>query len=322
MTTTIRKTLAWLGSLIDGFQPAEGAPPRMLLALSSAGALPGRGRSSSWRRFLSGLAGVMEVGAAWLLGVLVDSTAAGSEGYFRKTSVSSSFTSCSTSRSGRFFFGTSAAFNGIVLPPNLSAADPEPVAPLVAGAFGDLLRQRFRGPHRAEADADGDRAGERGDRGHQCRRIRRRHADRSIVMLAAIDWRIGLALLLWLAGYIVMIRWFLPRIRVRSKDRAAARANVTGADRRHDHQHQDGQAVRPCRITRNEAAIDALQGYRQTALAFGYLSTSASAFALMATAGLLARDPRAGRPSCFGRTVRPRPRDRRRRARSPCASRR
>jgi ATP-binding cassette subfamily B protein len=104
-------------------------------------------------------------------------------------------------------------------------------------------------------------------------------------MLTAIDWRIGLGLLLWLAGYILMIRWFLPRIRLRSKDRAAARANVTG---------QIVDTITNIKTVKlfghtdheDEAAIDALQGYRQTALAFGYLSTGFR-FALMATAGVL-----------------------------------
>jgi ABC-type multidrug transport system fused ATPase/permease subunit len=91
--------------------------------------------------------------------------------------------------------------------------------------------------------------------------------------------------LLWLGGYIVMIRWFLPRIRLRSKDRAAARANVTG---------QIVDTITNIKTVKlfghtdheDEAAIDALQGYRQTALAFGYLSTGFR-FALMATAGIL-----------------------------------
>ena len=39
----------------------------------------------------------------------------------------------------------------------------------------------------------------------------------AVAMLLAIDWRIGLMLLVWTVGYGFMIRWFLPRIRVRSK---------------------------------------------------------------------------------------------------------
>jgi ATP-binding cassette subfamily B protein len=140
----------------------------------------------------------------------------------------------------------------------------------------------------------------------------------SVAMLAAIDWRIGLALLLWLVGYVVMIRWFLPRIRVRSKARAAARANVTG---------QIVDTITNIKTVKlfghteheDEAAIDALQGYRQTALAFGYLSTGFGS--LMATAGLLPVVLVLG-AMCCGRTGWPRRARSRRRAPSPCASRR
>jgi ATP-binding cassette subfamily B protein len=65
--------------------------------------------------------------------------------------------------------------------------------------------------------------------------------------------------------------------------RAAARANVTG---------QIVDTITNIKTVKlfghtdheDEAAIDAMQGYRQTALAFGYLSTGFR-FALMATAG-------------------------------------
>jgi ATP-binding cassette subfamily B protein len=116
-----------------------------------------------------------------------------------------------------------------------------------------------------------------------------------------------------------MIRWFLPRIRVRSKDRAAARANVTG---------QIVDTITNIKTVKlfghtdheDEAAIDALQGYRQTALAFGYLSTGFR-FALMATAGVL---PVCWcwAPLCCGRTVWPLPVRSRPPVPSPCASRR
>ncbi len=50
----------------------------------------------------------------------------------------------------------------------------------------------------------------------------------SAVLLSAIDWRVGIVLIVWSVGYIAVIRWFLPRIRARAKNRAAARAVLTG----------------------------------------------------------------------------------------------
>jgi ABC-type multidrug transport system fused ATPase/permease subunit len=139
-------------------------------------------------------------------------------------------------------------------------------------------------------------------------------------MLAAIDWRIGLALLLWLAGYVVMIRWFLPRIRVRSKARAAARANVTG---------QIVDTITNIKTVKlfghteheDEAAIDALQGYRQTALAFGYLSTGLSVRP-DGDGGAVARGSGAGSDRAVAERAWPRRARSRRRAPSPCGSRR
>jgi ATP-binding cassette subfamily B protein len=284
MTARIRNILHWLSTLIDGFQPAEGPPPRTLwpfMRWCLAGAWPVIVLAS----VLSGLAGVMEVGAAWLLGVLVDSTLAGTEGYFAESAGLIVLYVLFYLLLRPLFFGTSAAFNGIVLPPNLS--------PLIQSRL-----HRWSLGH-SVTFFDNDFAGRIAQKQMQTATALVNVVTEvinagafavatligSVAMLAAIDWRIGLALLLWLAGYIVMIRWFLPRIRVRSKARAAARANVTG---------QIVDTITNIKTVKlfghteheDEAAIDALQGYRQTALAFGYLSTGFR-FALMATAGLL-----------------------------------
>ena len=48
------------------------------------------------------------------------------------------------------------------------------------------------------------------------------------VMLAFIDLRLGILVAIWCAAYAVLLRYFIPRIRMRSKERAARRAVVTG----------------------------------------------------------------------------------------------
>ncbi|MBK5934010.1 multidrug ABC transporter ATP-binding protein [Rhodovulum imhoffii] len=50
----------------------------------------------------------------------------------------------------------------------------------------------------------------------------------SAVLLTTIDLRIAAALSLWLMAYFALIRWFMPRIRRRSAARAGARAAVSG----------------------------------------------------------------------------------------------
>jgi ATP-binding cassette subfamily B protein len=284
MTATLRNILHRLSILIDGFQPADGPPPGTLwpfIRWCLGGAWP----VILLAAVLSGLAGMMEVGAAWLLGVLVDSTLAGTEGYFTESAGLIVLYVAFYLLLRPLFFGTSAAFNGIVLPPNLS--------PLIQSRL-----HRWSLGH-SVTFFDNDFAGRIAQKQMQTATALVNVVTEvinagafaiatligSVAMLTAIDWRIGLALLLWLGGYIVMIRWFLPRIRLRSKDRAAARANVTG---------QIVDTITNIKTVKlfghtdheDEAAIDALQGYRQTALAFGYLSTGFR-FALMATAGIL-----------------------------------
>ncbi|MCU4652389.1 ABC transporter ATP-binding protein/permease [Roseibacterium sp. SDUM158016] len=284
MTGKVRNLLAGLGEMIDGFAPAEGPPPGTLwpfIRWCLAGSWP----VIVLAAVLSGLAGGMEVGAAWLLGVLVDSTSAGSDGYFGENLGLIVLYVVFYLLLRPLFFGASAAFNGIVLPPNL--------APLIQSRL-----HRWSLGH-SVTFFDNDFAGRIAQKQMQTATALVNVVTEvinagafavatlvgALAMLTAIDWRIGLALLVWLVGYFYMIRWFLPRIRVRSKNRAAARANVTG---------QIVDTITNIKTVKlfghteheDEAAIDALQGYRQTALAFGYLSTGFR-FALMGTAGLL-----------------------------------
>ena len=104
---------------------------------------------------LSGLAGVLEVGAAWLLGVVIDTAVTnGPEGYFTAHVGLILFYIAFYLLLRPLFFGASAAFNGIVLPPNLRPPwiqSRRGASPLVAGSRRQLFRQRLRGPHRAKS---------------------------------------------------------------------------------------------------------------------------------------------------------------------------
>ena len=99
----------------------------------------------------------------------------------------------------------------------------------------------------------------------------------------------GLAILIaagvWLIGYLAMIRWFMPRIRSRSKARAGARAMVTG---------QVVDTITNIKTVKlfahdaheDRAAIDAMENYWGSAVDYGWLSASFR-FWLMALGGLL-----------------------------------
>lgn len=282
--TTFRQVGEWLGSLIPPFAPAGSPPPQTLWAFIKwclAGAWP----MILIAAFFSGMAGVMEVVSAWFLGAMIDSTTGGSAGYIAQNAVLIAAYIGFYILIRPLFFGLSAAFSGIVLPPNL--------APLIQSRL-----HRWTLGHDVTF-FDNDFAG----------RIAQKQAQSAsalvnivqevisaavyavitllgtLGLLAAIDWRIAAMLILWMGVYAVLIRWYLPRIRVRAKARAAARANVTG-------QVVDTitniKTVKLFGHTDHEdtAAIGAMSGYRDAALHFGYLATSFR-FVLMAVAGLL-----------------------------------
>ena len=90
----------------------------------------------------------------------------------------------------------------------------------------------------------------------------------SILLLLTIDWVVALIVVVWFAGYLKLIAWFMPRIRVRSKDRAAKRANLSG-------QIVDTVGnIKTVKLFANsqhedEAALDAMGTYRVSAIEFG-----------------------------------------------------
>ncbi len=280
----IKRAGVWLGTLIPPFAPAEGPPPQTLWAFIKwclTGAWPVILVAAAF----SGMAGLMEVVSAWFLGVMIDSTTGESANYLSEHALLIAAYIGFYILIRPLFFGLSAAFSGIVLPPNL--------APLIQSRL-----HRWTLGHDVTF-FDNDFAG----------RIAQKQAQSTsalvnivqevisaavyavitiigtIGLLVAIDWRIALMLVLWMGIYAALIRWYLPRIRIRAKARAAARANVTG-------QVVDTvtniKTVKLFGHTDHEdtAAIGAMSGYREAALHFGYLST-AFRFVLMATAGLL-----------------------------------
>ncbi len=107
----------------------------------------------------------------------------------------------------------------------------------------------------------------------------------SLVLLASIDSRISASLGIWLVIYAVMIRWFMPRIRVRSRNRASSRSMLSG---------QIVDTITNIRTVKlfahdrheDRAALKALQNFRQNALGFGKVAT-AFRFSLMSVSGLL-----------------------------------
>jgi ATP-binding cassette subfamily B protein len=279
------RVMDWLGNLVDPFTPADSPPPRTLWAFIKW-CLRGTWPVLLIAATISALAGTMEAVTALLLGYVIDAAASTSPAAFF------------TENAGLvalfviFFlvmrpiaFGTSAAFNGIVIPPN--------IYPLIQSRL-----HRWTLGHSVDY-FDNDFAGRIAQKQMQTARALTEVVAEvinvvafalasilgSVLLLLTIDTRVALALAVWLVGYIMMIRWFMPRIRKRAAARAGARTMVTG---------QVVDTVTNIKTVKlfghskheDQAALDAMATLRGRALEFGRLSTGFR-FALMATAGIL-----------------------------------
>ncbi|SFR34731.1 ABC transporter ATP-binding protein [Litoreibacter janthinus] len=281
----IETVLKRLGDSIDPFREADTPPPSTLWAFCKW-CLAGSWPVLIVAAVVSALAGTMEAVTALLLGRVIDAAAAtGPVGFFTENiALVALFV-------GFFLivrplsFGLSAAFNGIVVPPN--------IYPLIQSRL-----HRWTLGHSVDY-FDNDFAGRIAQKQMQTARALTEVTAESInvvafalasilgsvLLLGTISGWIAVALAVWLAGYIVMIRWFMPRIRKRSAARAGARTMVTG---------QVVDTITNIKTVKlfghsqfeDESALNAMAVLRDRALDFGRLSTGFR-FALMAAAGVL-----------------------------------
>lgn len=274
-----------LGGLIDAFRPATGAPPRnvagfMLWCLK--GAWPAMGLAA----VISAMAGVTEVVSAVLLGWVVDAAVSAQKSTF--------FAENSMLLAGFLLFylilrplafGLSAASNSIVVGPN--------ILPLV---LSRLHRWTLGQP---VSFFDNDFAGRISQKQMQAARAVSDTATEvintvffvlasvigSAVFLLSIDPLVGLSLGVWLLAYVLLIRWFMPRIRVNSAARASTRAMVSG-------QVVDTISnIKTVKLFAHDAfedrvALKAMAKFREKSLEFGVISAWFR-FSLMALAGVL-----------------------------------
>ncbi|TNJ45552.1 ABC transporter ATP-binding protein [Phaeobacter sp. B1627] len=274
-----------LENLINAFQPAEGAPPQTLgpfMRWCLSGAWPMLVLAAVFSAF----AGGMEAGTAFILGLVIDTALeSGPEGFFSNN--------LGMILGALAFFllvrpvllGLSAASNAIIIQPNVS---PLVLSRLNRWTLGQSVRF-----------FDDDFAGRIAQKQMQTATavttvvvelinvvaFSLASLAGAVILLGSVDLRITVLFFLWLLGYFAMIRWFLPRIRVRAAGRAGARANVTG---------QVVDTITNIKTVQlfahadheERGAQDALVAFRNKALSFGYLSASFR-FCLMTLAGLL-----------------------------------
>ncbi|TRW99284.1 ABC transporter ATP-binding protein [Paracoccus sp. M683] len=274
-----------LGNIVHAFRPADGPPPQTLLAFfrwSLSGAWGGLALAG----IASALSGAADVVAAVLLGAVVDAVASGDP-----ASLLSDNALLIAAFVGFFLllrpvvFGLSTASSSVIIGPN--------ILPLV------LSRLHRWTMGQSVTFFDNDFAGRLAQKQMQTARAVTDVATEmvnvvafalasilgSAAFLVSVDGWGAVALIVWLASYFVLIRFFLPRIRSRSGARASARAMVTG-------QVVDTitniKTVKLFAHTEHEdrAALGAMAGFRERALDFGVVS-SWFRLSLMFVAGVL-----------------------------------
>ncbi|WP_111558322.1 ABC transporter ATP-binding protein [Paracoccus sediminilitoris] len=276
---------ARFGRMVDAFRPADGAPPRSLMAFFRW-CLSGAWKGLGFAALTSAMGGAADVVSAMLLGMVVDAVTGSSPGTFwaQNWGLVAIF-------AGFFLilrpaiFGLSTASSNVIIGPN--------VLPLVLSRL-----HRWTMGHAIDF-FDNDFAGRLAQKQMQTARAVTDVASEvvnvvafalasvigSAAFLLAVDGWGAVALLVWLAAYFALIRFFLPRIRAKSGARASARANVTG-------QVVDTitniKTVKLFAHDRHEdqVALGAMAGFRERALDFGVVSTWFR-LSLMIVAGIL-----------------------------------
>jgi ATP-binding cassette, subfamily B, bacterial len=279
------KTLMRLGDAIDAFRPADGPPPQYL------GAFMKWCLKGSWPMLwvagiLSSLAGVTEVVSALILGWVIDAAiSSGPSTFFADHWGLIAVFILFYMVLRPLTFGVSSASNSIIIGPN--------VMPLV------LSRLHRWTLGQAVTFFDNDFAGRIAQKQMQAARavtdvvteiintvcFALASVIGSVVFLFVIDYRIALALSVWLVAYLALIRYFMPRVRVNSAARAASRAMVSG---------QVVDTITNIKTVKlfahaafeDRVALKSMEVFRDTSLEFGVISTLFR-FSLMTLAGVL-----------------------------------
>jgi ATP-binding cassette subfamily B protein len=275
----------WLGNLIDAFRPADGPPPATLWPFMRW-ALRGSWPMLWVAGVVSAIAGATEVISALFLGWVVDAAVEKGPQEFLADSgwlLVAFILFYLVLRPA--IFAASAASNSVVVGPN--------VLPLV------LSRLHRWTLGQAVTFFDNDFAGRISQKQMQAARAITDVATEmintvmfalasvvgSIVFLLAIDWRVALALSVWLGGYVALIMFFIPRVRKNSAARAGARAMVSG---------QVVDTITNIKTVKlfahaafeDRVALQAMEVFRDRSVEFGEISTWFR-FSLMTLAGIL-----------------------------------
>ncbi len=274
-----------ISNLVEPFAAADGPPPSTLMAFMKW-AFRGSFRFMGIGAVVSASAGALEVLSALILGLVIDAALGTSADQF-------------FSGNTPLLIGVAAFF--ILLRPLIFGLSGMMQSVVLAPSIMNLVFSRLHRHTLGQSVQffDDDFAGRIAQKQGQAARaatdlvIETIHTVvfaaasliGSVLIMLTIDTRTALLLALWVVVYVVMIRFFMPRVRAASKQRASSRAMVTG---------QVVDTVTNIKTVKlfahdqfeDRAAIDAMETMRLASVNFGWLSAGFR-FSLMTLAGML-----------------------------------
>ncbi|CUH85498.1 ABC transporter ATP-binding protein [Thalassovita mediterranea] len=272
-------------NLIDPFKPADGPPPTTSVAFVRW-ALRGTGPVLFLAFVLASLGGALEATTAYILGRVVDSAAQGTVAGYMDANAALLIAAVLFFILVRpVFQGLSALTTGYIVGPNLNPLVLSRLHRWTMGQSVDFFDSDFAGRIAQKQMQTASALTQAVNEVIHVVAFAAAAAVGSMVLLMAIDWRMAGIFALWFAAYVGVLRYFLPRVRVRSKARAGARAGVTG---------QVVDTITNIKTVKlfahadheDRAALDQMRRFRDIGLAFGATS-AAFRTVLMLVGGLL-----------------------------------
>lgn len=216
-----------LADTIEPFAEADGPPPDTFWAFMRW-AIAGSGTQVKIAVAASIAVGIATVAGFWLIGWLIDSAQAHGPGFLAEKWWALALLAAFYLVIWPATLVANAAFNSVTLGPNLYALVLSRLNKHTLGQsltffdndFAGRIAQKSQQTARAVTDVVLEVTNIFGNALSA--------AIGAAAMLAVVDWRLGASVAVWLLAYVVLMYVYIPRVRVRSKLRAARRAVVTG----------------------------------------------------------------------------------------------
>ena len=226
-TGTIPRVYRRLADTIAPFQPADGPPPRRFWPFLRW-ALAGAETQIKIAVVASISVGLTTIAGFYLIGWLIDEAQAVGPDFFATHGWAIAILAVFFLVVWPVSLVANAAFNSVTLGPNLYSLVLSRLQSHTLGQslsffdndFAGRIAQKSQQTARAVTDVVLEVTNIFGNAVSA--------ALGAAIMLAFVDWRLGLCVVVWLAAYAILMYVYIPVVRAKSKLRAARRAMVTG----------------------------------------------------------------------------------------------